>query len=148
MPKRTKDYHSWLLKRLSDPIEAARYLKIAKEDSQEAFLNALRNVAESHGMAKVAEGAGVTREGLYPTLSQEGNPRLSTLDSVLDVLGLELTVQLKKTHTGSAEPPRTDTDTTILANGGVFGIFPQVKGDTPKNYFVNLGTMKTAEFVY
>jgi probable addiction module antidote protein len=95
MPKRTKSYHAWLLKRLSDPIEAERYLKVAMADAPEIFLKALRNVAEANKMAKVAEEAGVNRESLYKALSEDGNPRLSTLESVLKALGMSLTVQLK-----------------------------------------------------
>lgn len=95
MPKRTQDYHSWLIKRLTEPREAERYLKVAIEDSPEMFLKALRNVAEAHKMAKVAERAGVNRESLYRTLSEEGNPRYGTLISVLESLGVELTVKLK-----------------------------------------------------
>jgi len=48
MPKRTKDYHSWLLKQLIDPQVAVDYLNAAIEDSPAMFLKALRNVAEAH----------------------------------------------------------------------------------------------------
>ena len=52
MPKRTRDYHSWLLKELEDSERAANYLEAAVKDSPEMFLKALRNVAEAHRMAK------------------------------------------------------------------------------------------------
>lgn len=104
MPKRTKDYHAWLIKRLEEPREAERYLKVALEDSPEMFLKALRNVAEARKMAKVAEGAGVNRESLYRTLSEDGNPRYDTLNSILMALDIELTVKLK-TSTVSNESP-------------------------------------------
>ena len=52
MPKRTRDYHSWLLKQLEDPEAVLNYLNAAIEDPQEMFLKALRNVAEAHRMAK------------------------------------------------------------------------------------------------
>ena len=92
MPKRSSDYHSWLLTELADPHEAANYLNAAMEDSPEMFLKALRNVAEAHKMAKVATVAGVAREALYKTLSEEGNPRLYTLDAVLKATGLQIAV--------------------------------------------------------
>jgi probable addiction module antidote protein len=104
MPKRTKSYHAWLLKRLSDPIEAERYLKVAMADTSEIFLKALRNVAEANKMAKVAEEAGVNRESLYKALSEDGNPRLSTLESVLKALGMSLTVQLKRVFPAKPAP--------------------------------------------
>ena len=93
MPKRSSDYHSWLLTQLADLDEAASYLNAAIEDSPQMFLKALRNVAEAYGMSKVAEEAGRARESLYRTLSEEGNPRLDTLTSILEVLGLRITVE-------------------------------------------------------
>jgi hypothetical protein len=46
-------------------------------------------------MARVAEEANVNRESLYRTLAKEGNPRFSTLDSVLSALGMTLAIQPK-----------------------------------------------------
>jgi probable addiction module antidote protein len=93
MPKRTQSYHGWLLKKLSDPSYAKRYLKQAIADSPAMFLKALRNVAEAKGMSKVAEEAGVNRESLYRTLSEEGNPEYRTFNSLLVALGVKLTVE-------------------------------------------------------
>ena len=47
MPKRTRDYHEFLLEQLTDPVFAAGYLNEARQDSQKMFLKALRNVAEA-----------------------------------------------------------------------------------------------------
>ena len=105
MPKLSSDYHSWLLTQLADPDEAASYLNAAIEDSPRMFLKALRNVAEAYGMSKVAEGAGRARESLYRTLSEEGNPRLDTLTSILEVLGLRITVEPTQEVPSSSEPP-------------------------------------------
>ncbi len=93
MPKRTRDHNAWLLKQLEDPKVAAAYLNAAADDSIEMFLIALRKVAESHRMTKVAEEAGVSREALYKTLSEEGNPRLDTLTAVLKAVGLRLILE-------------------------------------------------------
>ncbi|HET6143841.1 MAG TPA: addiction module antidote protein [Candidatus Acidoferrales bacterium] len=89
MPKRTKEYHSWLIERLSNPKEAAFYLNEARKDSKKIFLKALRNVAEAHRIARVAEETGLNRETLYRTLSENGNPSLETYDSVIASLGLD-----------------------------------------------------------
>jgi probable addiction module antidote protein len=107
MPKRTKPFHDWLLKRLVDPHEAERYLRVAMSDSTEAFLKALRNVAEARQISKVAAEAGVNRESLYKTLSDEGNPTLSTLSSVLGVLDLRLTVEACFAPTNVVPSPTT-----------------------------------------
>jgi probable addiction module antidote protein len=114
MPKRTKDYHAWLLKRLVNPREAEKYLKAAMADSQEMFFKALRNVAEANKIAKVAEEAGVNRESLYKTLSEEGNPRYSTLDSVLSALGMHLDVKLKNVTSQQAEPSPINAETPAV----------------------------------
>ena len=59
-------------------------------NSRESFLVALRDVAEAQSsMQKVAKAAGVNRENLYRALSKDGDPGLSTLDSVLNALGIE-----------------------------------------------------------
>ena len=52
MPKRTSSYHASLHEDLKDPVEAANYLNAALLDSEEMFLVALRDVAESRQMAK------------------------------------------------------------------------------------------------
>jgi probable addiction module antidote protein len=78
-----------------DPEFAAEYLRAAIEDSDEpkVLLLALRQIAEAHGVAKVAKAAGVERESLYRALSRNGNPRLSTLVAVTKAIGLKLTVE-------------------------------------------------------
>jgi probable addiction module antidote protein len=86
-----RDYKADLLRDLrNDPEYAAQYLSAAKQDSKEAFLIALRDIAEARlGLSRIARAARVNRESLYRTLSAEGNPTLTTLDAVLAVLGFE-----------------------------------------------------------
>ncbi|MFO0401256.1 MAG: addiction module antidote protein, partial [Alphaproteobacteria bacterium] len=45
------------------------------------------------GMTEVARGAGITREALYRALSEDGDPRLTTLLGVMRSLGFRLSVQ-------------------------------------------------------
>ncbi len=52
----------------------------------------LRSVARSQGMATIAEESGLSRETLFRTLSDAGNPRLATLIGVLRAMGLRLSV--------------------------------------------------------
>lgn len=55
---------------------------------------ALRTVADAvGGMAVLAEKTGLSRETLYRTLSDRGNPRLDTLSAILAAFGLRLTVR-------------------------------------------------------
>jgi len=111
MPKRTSDYNSWQLAKLTNPETAAAYLSAAISDSPEMFRKALRNVAQSRQMAKVARDAGVTRESLYRATSDVGNPTLDTLDSVLQVLELKLAVVPKAAE--NAETPSLSVTTNI-----------------------------------
>jgi probable addiction module antidote protein len=43
-------------------------------------------------MAKVSKKTHLNREGLYDMLSKKGNPRLSSLETVLKTIGLKLMV--------------------------------------------------------
>jgi probable addiction module antidote protein len=90
--RRKHDYKADLLADLrNDPAYAAQYLSAAKKDSKEAFLVALRDVAEARlSVSRIARAARVNRESLYRTLSAAGNPTLTTLDAVLEVLGFEI----------------------------------------------------------
>lgn len=93
MQKKVNDYKADLLADLRDPEYAAGYLSGAIVESPETFLLALRDVAEAQkGMTKVASEAGVNRENLYRMLSEEGNPRFSSLYAVLEALGLRIAV--------------------------------------------------------
>ena len=84
----------FLDRRLADPLEAVGYLNTCLEDENPGlFLLALKDVIRAQGgMAKVSKKTHLNREGLYDMLSKKGNPRLSSLDAVLEALGLKLMV--------------------------------------------------------
>lgn len=93
MKKATAKYAEGLKEALKSPDEAAAYLNAALEDgSQEAFLLALRDVAEARGISNVARQSKLNRENLYRILSNKGNPKLESLRSVLGSIGLKLAV--------------------------------------------------------
>ena len=95
MSKASRPYKEELLEDLRDPGEAAGYLTAALEDGSPAvFLLALRDVADAHGMKRLAEGARLNRESLYRMLSDQGNPQLFSLTAVLQELGLRLAVEV------------------------------------------------------
>ena len=103
MVRKTGDYHTEHIQWLKDPENAAGYLNAVIEGGdKDALLLALRNIAEAEGgMAAVAEKAHVKRESLYRMLSTRGNPALSNLLSILHGMGLEMTIQPKKTVTAA-----------------------------------------------
>jgi probable addiction module antidote protein len=106
MRMKRNDYKADLLADLRDLDYAKGYLSAAAKESLETFLLALRDVAEAQkGMGKVASEAKVNRENLYRMLSEEGNPRLSSLCAVLDALGFFIDIGLKETaHTSRPSP--------------------------------------------
>ena len=80
---------------LRNESDIAIYIEemLADGDSR-AVPVALRTVADAlGGLAVLAEKTGLSRETLYRTLSQKGNPRLDTLAAILSAFGLRLSVQ-------------------------------------------------------
>ncbi len=96
MPKTRVSYRDWLLGELADPKTAEGYLNACLEEGPDLFLKGLKKVAQTRQMAKVAKEAGVQRETLYRSLSEDGNPTLETLSSVLHALGMELRVTARQ----------------------------------------------------
>jgi probable addiction module antidote protein len=56
--------------------------------------HALGVVARAKGMAQIAEQTGLSREQLYRSLSEHGNPTLKTTIAVMKALGIELTAKV------------------------------------------------------
>ncbi|PIO97435.1 conserved hypothetical protein [uncultured Pleomorphomonas sp.] len=76
----------------SDEAIAAT-LEAAFEDGDPKMIAvALGDIAKAKGMSAIAREAGVTREALYKSLSDKGDPKLSTLIGVMKALGLRFTV--------------------------------------------------------
>jgi probable addiction module antidote protein len=101
----SKPYQPELIKALRDPREAAEYLNAALEDGDpEAFLLAVRNVAEARGgIAQLAEKAELNRESLYRMLSERGNPELRSLDALLHALGFRLAIAVEDRRSPAAK---------------------------------------------
>jgi probable addiction module antidote protein len=92
--KTSTSYEEGLLSRLKDPEYASEYLNAHLEDpfDPKAFLLALRDVTVAFGVADVASDTGLGRESLYKALSKTGNPKLTTLSSVLSAMGLKIQI--------------------------------------------------------
>ena len=81
---------------LSTPEDMAAYLAASIEESEgrvEFIARALGDIARAWGMTELARATGLGRESLYKALSENGNPQLGTVLSVVSALGLELTVR-------------------------------------------------------
>ena len=85
---------------LSDEINTREdvigILEAALEENDVEFLfKVIGDIARSKGMAQIAKELNLNREGLYRSLSHEGNPSFSTVAKVLDNLGFQLSVKQK-----------------------------------------------------
>ncbi len=79
---------------LQDPEFAAGYLEdVLKKGNMDSFLLAIRNVALANGgMQKLAIRTQLGRESMYKALSEDGNPQFSTLQTILNKMGLRFSI--------------------------------------------------------
>ena len=87
------------------PFDAAEYLENDEDmaaylqavmleagDDSALIASALGDIARARGMSELARKTGLNREGLYKSLSGEGNPSFDTVLKVAHALGLTLSV--------------------------------------------------------
>ena len=81
-----------------DPAYALELLNSILEDGEQGeLLIALRQMTKAFGgVQSVAEKANLNSTQLYRTLSEEGNPALSSLAAILKAMGLRLAVERVK----------------------------------------------------
>jgi probable addiction module antidote protein len=97
MDELTKDYKEYLYERLQDPVAAAGYLNATlEEDDPSVFLLALKYVVEARGISSVAAIADLDRANLYRILSDQGNPRLSSVLAIFQAVDIQLQVKPRK----------------------------------------------------
>ena len=69
------------------------YLAVFLEENGPAgLIRALGQVAKKQGMTEVAKKAGVSRQSLYRTLGEGGNPNFTTVNNVIEALGCRLSI--------------------------------------------------------
>ncbi|MBP9726733.1 MAG: putative addiction module antidote protein [Gammaproteobacteria bacterium] len=84
---------------LTDEDAITAFMNSALETSDAAYIaKALGVVARAKSMHNIAQKTDLSREQLYRSLSEQGNPTLKTLLAVLNALGLDLMV---KAHASS-----------------------------------------------
>ena len=87
--------------KLHDPAEdltsdeaIAVFMADAFETNDAGYIaHALGIVARAKGMAQIASETGLSREQLYRSFSEKGNPTLKTTLAVMKALGIELTAK-------------------------------------------------------
>ncbi len=79
---------------LVDDEEIAFFMADAIETGDSAYIaKALGIVARAKGMSQIAAETGLSREQLYRSFSEDGNPTLKSTLAVMKALGVELTVK-------------------------------------------------------
>lgn len=77
---------------LKSDADIAAYLEEAFEGGETGLIAAaLGDIAKAKGMTKVAKATGLSRESLYRSLNENGNPELATILKVLSAVGVSLT---------------------------------------------------------
>ena len=75
--------------------DARLYLEAcAEEDPGDGSLvrAALNDIARAGNMSQLARDAGMSREGLYKALSEDGNPSFATVTRIARALGLQVRI--------------------------------------------------------
>ncbi|MCT4713658.1 putative addiction module antidote protein [Enterobacteriaceae bacterium H18W14] len=79
---------------LTGEEEIAFFMADALETGDAAYIaKALGIVARAKGMTGIATETGLSREQLYRSFSEEGNPTLKSTLAVMKALGIELTTK-------------------------------------------------------
>ena len=91
-----------VLEALADPEVATAYIQNCLKETGRArsrlLLRALMNVARAQGISSLAKGSESRRRLIYKVLSDDGNPSIKTIESILNAMGLAIDVRpLKKT---------------------------------------------------
>lgn len=76
--------------------DIAAYLDAVMEEGggDPAYVTrALGVVARARNISKLARDTGISREGLYKALSDEGNPSFATVAKIVTALGLRMTFE-------------------------------------------------------
>jgi probable addiction module antidote protein len=77
----------------SDEAVAAFMADAFSSEDTGYIAHALGVVARAKGMTQIASETGLSREQLYRSFSENGNPTLKTTISVMKALGIELTAR-------------------------------------------------------
>lgn len=80
---------------LTSDVAIAAFMAEAFQTNDPGFIaHALGIVARAKGMTQIANQTGLSREQLYRSFSENGNPTLRTTLAVMKALGVELTARV------------------------------------------------------
>ena len=96
-----RTFHNYNIDKLKDPQDASLYLTEALIEFEQDhdinnFLKALKDVTEAQGgIGELARKTNLNRQNLYKLLSAKRQPKVETLGTILDGLGLQLCITPK-----------------------------------------------------
>ncbi len=94
MKKREKTYPYDPAEDLTSKEGIAVFMADALETGDAAYIaKALGVVARAKGMSEIARETGLSREQLYRSFSEDGNPTLKTMLAVMRALGVDMTAK-------------------------------------------------------
>jgi probable addiction module antidote protein len=81
------------------PEEIDSYIKLifedyAKDGDTGALLSSLRVLSRVKGVSKIAQEAGLSRMGVQKALSEDGNPKLASINAIMHAMGYRLSEQV------------------------------------------------------
>lgn len=79
---------------LQSDEDCAQYLQACMDEAPEdaaLFTKAVGDIARARGMMQLARDTGITREGLYKALGEQGNPSFATVVKVMHALACSST---------------------------------------------------------
>jgi probable addiction module antidote protein len=66
---------------------------VLEEHDTELLFEVLGDIAHSEGMTQLARSLNLSRESLYRSFSRAGNPSVTTVVKLLDILGYKIKVE-------------------------------------------------------
>ncbi|MCL2070129.1 MAG: putative addiction module antidote protein [Treponema sp.] len=102
--KKTDTLTDWdMAEYIKTKKDVVAHLEAALSENDVPFLlSVVGDIARSEGMTKIARSLGMSREGLYRSLSPTGKPSFETMIKLLNLLGLRLSVEYKHPKRKSA----------------------------------------------
>jgi len=111
MARLSKPFLDRFLVGLTDPEEAAAYLRAAAEDSDESLLVALQDVVRANQVTSIAKKVKVAREHLYRSLTAKGNPGIRLFRRILRTLDMDFIVVHRSAREGQPSKPKLPSRT-------------------------------------
>ncbi len=94
-----RSFDEYMSENLQDPTAVISYLEATLEayeedNNMEAFLLALKRVVDARGgVSQLAKDTKLNRQNLYKIFSNKVDPRFSTINIILNHLGLRFTLK-------------------------------------------------------